>query len=162
MTETFDHQVAVLMKEWDQCETGVGRYDTIMFSIRTWAVTLSTATVGAAASLKSPNIILIGTVPALLLYLINSVNKSYQFTFTARAREIQQYLSSQDFKEDSERKSMSFRAPVFASRLQMGKWQRLREVKLGAARLSVWITYASILLINILAYAGFLLSGVNR
>ena len=62
MTETFDHQVAVLMKEWDQCETGVGRYDTIMFSIRTWAVTLSTATVGAAASLKSPNIILIGTV----------------------------------------------------------------------------------------------------
>ena len=73
-----------------------------------------------------------------------------------------QYLSSQDFKEDSERKSMSFRAPVFASRFQMGKWQRLREVKLGAARLSVWITYASILLINILAYAGFLLSGVNR
>jgi hypothetical protein len=162
MAETFDYQLAILMKEWDQCEAGIGRYDTIMFSIRTWAVTLSTATAGAAASLKSPNILLIGIVPAILLYLIDSTNKSYQFHFTQRVREIQAYLSSQDFKDDSTQKAINFRTPVFASNFPIGRLDRLKAVKMAALRMSVWITYASILLINVIAYCGFQLAGIDR
>ena|ERR1700722_9911742 len=162
MAETFDYQLAILTKEWDQCESGIGRYDTIMFSIRTWAVTLSTATVGAAASLKSPNVILIGVVPTMLLYLIDSVNKSYQAHFTTRAGEIQAYLSSQDFKDDIERKMMGFRTPVFAARFRLGKRGRILAVKRTAMLMSVWITYFSILLINVVAYVGFQLASVGR
>jgi hypothetical protein len=162
MADALDHQMAVVMKEWDQCETGIARYDTIMFSIRTWAVTISTATVGAAATIKNPNIILISIVPALLFRLIDSVNKSYQSTFTTRVHEIQTYLSSEGFRHDLEAKGISFRSPVFAPRFELGKMGRLREVVGAARRMSVWITYVSILLINVFAYAGFLLTGVGR
>jgi hypothetical protein len=162
MGNTFERRLTVLMKEWDQCETGIGRYDVIMFSIRTWAVTLSTATVGAAASLRNPNIILISVVPALLFWLIDSVNKSYQGTFTTRVQEIQEYLSSSGFKEDSEANSISFCSPAFAGRFELGKLGRTRAVLQGARRMSVWITYVSILVINIIAYAGFLLTGVGK
>jgi len=162
MADALDHQLAVVMKEWDQCETGIGRYDTIMFSIRTWAVTISTATVGAAASIKNPDIILISIVPALLFWLIDSVNKSYQSTFTTRVHEIQDYLSSKSFKDDMEAKVISFRSPVFATKFELGKLGRLKEVLGAARRMSVWITYVSILIINVIAYAGFLATGVGK
>jgi hypothetical protein len=162
MADALDHQLAVVMKEWDQCETGIGRYDTIMFSIRTWAVTISTATVGAAASIKNPDVILISIVPALLFWLIDSVNKSYQSTFTTRVHEIQDYLSSKSFKDDMEAKVISFHSPVFATKFELEKLGRLKEVLGAARRMSVWITYVSILIINVIAYAGFLATGVGK
>jgi hypothetical protein len=104
MADALDHQLAVLMKEWDQRETGIGRYDTITFSIRTWAMTISAATVGAAATLTSPNIILISFVPVLLLWLIDSVNNSYQSSFTTKVHEIRAYLPPKVLRTISKRK----------------------------------------------------------
>jgi hypothetical protein len=39
---------------------------------------------------------------------------------------------------------------------------RIKEVLAAAMRMSVWITYVSILLINVFAYAGFLLTGAGK
>jgi hypothetical protein len=97
MADTFlDRQIALIMKEWDLAENGIGRYDTLSSSNRTWAITIFGALL--AASGGRWYIVAAAIVPTFLLLFIDALNKTIQGVFIGRTAEIQDYLSSDAFR----------------------------------------------------------------
>ena len=62
----FDKKLNILLKEWDHVQFHIGRFDTIIFSIRQWCVTVFTAFLGAAVALHRPDVMLLAAMPAIL------------------------------------------------------------------------------------------------
>jgi hypothetical protein len=141
------------MKEWEQCEGGIARYDTIMFSIRTWAVTVFVAMLGIASTLKNPTLVIITVFPTVLLFLIDAVNKSFQQHFIDRAACIQRYLASDRLTADVATRNMSFPCPVFAETFaDVVKIKRLKAISRSVIQLSVYLQYAAICMISVLIW----------
>src|SRR5437879_3751630 len=100
-----ERAIDVFKAEWSHCETGIARYDTLIFQVRTWAVTVSAAMVAAAFSAHQSYIVLVGAVsPALFLFL-DAQNKVFQSIFIWRSNEIQvalrEYISEGEFSDES-------------------------------------------------------------
>jgi hypothetical protein len=90
----FDAKLAVLMKEWDHVQFHVGRLDTIAFNIRQWSITLVGVFLGAAATLKRPELMVLAMIPVVLFWLNDALFKSYQRRFIKRGMELEAYMSS--------------------------------------------------------------------
>jgi hypothetical protein len=75
---SFERRYSLLIKEWELCEGSIGRYDTIVFAIRGWAVSIFTAVLAASAAANEPKLILFSLVPPLLFWAMDALNKSFQ------------------------------------------------------------------------------------
>jgi uncharacterized membrane protein len=131
MAETqFERKFLILKGEWDLYQTAIGRYDTIVFGIRGWAVTVFAAVLSASVSLKSPSLVLFTIAPTLLFWIVDALNKSFQEVFIERARNIEAYLQSKQFEADIEGdKSLGFATPQisqnFLNHSKSGTLQRI-------------------------------------
>jgi hypothetical protein len=115
MTESsFDRKYSLLIKEWEQCESSIARYDTIVFAIRGWAVSTFAAILAASVGLKEPSLITFAIVPTLSFWIIDALNKSFQHLFVLRVRKIEKYLRSPLFKEDEKAQVIFFETPSIA------------------------------------------------
>jgi hypothetical protein len=56
---SFDKKLNILLKEWDHVQFHIGRFDTIIFNIRQWGITVFTAFFGAAVALHKPDVMLL-------------------------------------------------------------------------------------------------------
>jgi len=69
MPETqFERKFSVLKQEWDQCERAIGRYDTIVFAIRGWGVTVFADVLGASVSIKRLSLIFLAIATTILFW----------------------------------------------------------------------------------------------
>jgi hypothetical protein len=115
----FDRKLTLLMKEWDQCEASIGRFDTMSLTVRGWAVSVFTAVLAAAITIRQPNLVLFSIVPTLLFFVVDALNKSFQGRYVLRVRAIQRYLNSLDFQNDLQANELlHFETPTMALEFQ--------------------------------------------
>lgn len=150
----FDYKLEILMKEWDYVQTHIGRFDVILFNIRTWAVSAFTAMIAVAATQKLPALMLLAMLPVLMFWFIDALHKNFQRNFIFRNREIESYLSSDAIIEDAKlRSGLSIVAPAMSS--QFGKasfFHRLKLVLKAAALRNVVVIYSALLSLCALSY----------
>lgn len=155
-TDYFETKLSVLMKEWDYCQTHIGRLDTIIFVIRGWAVTAASAILALAVTQASPILALFGIVPALMFWLIDAINRTFQRRFLVRAIAIEAYFRFDDFRLDLENSTFQrFLSPFsFESFiLRMSRWKQFKVVAREAIRPSVAAVYGSIILLCLISGA---------
>ena len=72
----FEEKLCILKQEWDRCHKAVGQYDTIIFQIRTWAVTLVSALLGASVTAKRPaTLAFLAIFPPLFFWIAELINR---------------------------------------------------------------------------------------
>jgi uncharacterized membrane protein len=147
-TSYFDTKLSVLMKEWDYCQTHIGRFDTIIFGIRGWAVSAFTAVLAVSVTQKLPILMLFAVIPITLFWIIDAVNKNFQRRFSLRTREIESYFRSDEFRSDIE-VGIPVISVSFRSRPILG---RLTSVARAATQNNVMIVYLSIVLLCLISY----------
>jgi hypothetical protein len=114
-TTPFDRKYSLLLKEWEQCEGSIGRYDTIVFAIRGWAVSIFTAVLTASAALNEPKFIVLSIFPTLLFWMSEAINKGFQQLYISRVRAIEDYLVSSQFKDEEQAGVINFATPRISS-----------------------------------------------
>jgi hypothetical protein len=82
----------LLIKEWDVCENGTARYDTIVFTIRGWAITTASAIIGLGVTVHSAVLCSGAIVIVALFWFLDGLNKSFQRFFLNRSAIIQRIL----------------------------------------------------------------------
>src|SRR4051812_12083375 len=111
-SDYFEGKLSIIMKEWDYCQTNIGRFDTLILGIRGWAVTAFTGVLAISVTKSIPFLMLFGIFPTLLFWIAESVDKSFQRIFIRRERVIEAYLTSLAFLEDYNRREISFISPI--------------------------------------------------
>jgi hypothetical protein len=119
VASAFELSNAVLMKEWDFTQSNIGRFDTIMYTIRAWSLTALTGGIGVAAAQHAPQLMLLVAIVAMALWFLDALHKSFQRVFILRSREIEDYLQSPRFQEDHQlERWVGLRSPDTAGRLR--------------------------------------------
>lgn len=150
----FDYQLEILLKEWDYAQSHIGRFDTIIFSIRSWAVSAFTAMLAVAATQGKPALMLLAIIPTMMFWLIEAFHKSFQRLYILRTREIEYYLASETFRQDAAAQTaMQFRTPTTSERFHGRlRWDRLRDIVHVARFRNVMVTYVSIIILCLLTF----------
>jgi hypothetical protein len=123
------YKLAMLEKEWDHVETHISRFDTIIFAIRGWAISVLTAVLVVAATQRLPVIMVVSIAPMA-------------------------YLSSDSFTRDLQSgKLTGIATPRIASMFGQGTvLERLRELISAAKLRNVAVTYVSLIALCLLSY----------
>lgn len=121
MTDFFEKKYQVLMKEWQISSDSIGRLDNIVFTIRGWAITVSTGSIAYSYTTKDPFACVLVVLPIMVLWLLDSLFKAFQNHFISRNREIEAYLSSPRFQQDFEtRNPPDIAIPAMAAKFDNG------------------------------------------
>ena len=96
----FEIRYEILMKEWDYTQTKIGRFDTIVFQIRSWAITSLAGLLAVAVTQHKPSLMIFGIFITLLFLLNDAVQKSFQRSAIARCNEIEAYLGGESLSID--------------------------------------------------------------
>ncbi|WP_428487771.1 hypothetical protein [Rhodopila sp.] len=157
----FETKLSVLMKEWDYCQTHIGRFDTIIFGIRGWAITAVSAILGVAFSKPMPVLVLLAVFPVFMFWLIDALNRTIQRRFLGRVIEIERYFQSEAFRWDIASDTFQqFESPVgFTSYIKKRRKKQVFAVVREAFRPSVVLVYGSIFVIGLVCY--FRLNGCD-
>jgi hypothetical protein len=152
--DAFDYKLEIVVKEWDYIQSHIGRYDTIIFNIRSWAVSAFTAMLAVSASQKLPALMLLAILPMLMFWLIDALHKSFQRHFMRRGGEIESYLASDNFIDDvKSRTGIRIVAPTLSTMFGQGSFSaRLKYVLKTALIRNVLVTYAALLFLCLLSY----------
>ncbi|MEJ6399152.1 hypothetical protein [Yoonia sp. 208BN28-4] len=149
----FDLKYSILLEEWKACGSNIGRLDGIVFTIRGWAITTTTAAIAYAYTKADPEVCMLVLIPLLLLWIIDAMFKTFQRVFIVRSKEIEQYLVSDQFKVDFDGRSPSFVTPVLSSRFGQGSiGGRLGELFAQAFLRNVVATYVSLIIFSLCSY----------
>jgi hypothetical protein len=151
----FEYRLDILIKEWDYVQTHTGRFDPILFNIRTWAVSAFTALIAVAATQKIPGLMLLAILPALMFWFLDALNKSIQLRFISRGQEIEAYLSSSAFINDAKSQTeFSIDTPGLSRLFRKKKpfFHRARLVLKAAVRWSVLSVYSAMICLCALSY----------
>ena len=150
----FDLKHAILLEEWKACGGNIGRLDGVVFTIRGWAITATTAAIAYAYTKSDPAVCMLALLPLLLLWVIDAMFKTFQRVFIVRSKEIEQYLASDEFKTDFDARNPSFATPVLSGRFGQGSiGERLGELFAQAFLRNVVATYVSMIIFSICSYA---------
>lgn len=152
--DLFEAQLAIIMKEWDYCQAHISRFDTIIFGIRGWAVSAFTAILAVSVTQKLPVLMLFATIPIVLFWIIDAVNRTFQRRFLVRGRTIEVYLNSQDFQSDfQERTFRHFDAPKISMSFSGGSLStNIASVWRAAAQKSVAVVYLSMITLCLISF----------
>lgn len=138
----FDVQYRLLIKEWELCNSNIGRFDNLLFIVRGWTVALATAIVGYAYSANDPTVCYLSVVPLSLFWSVDALFKSFQRNFILRSRAIEGYLASEDFETDFRSQRLSMKVPSTSAKFGSGSIkQRLSHVLSSGLLRNVMISY---------------------
>jgi uncharacterized membrane protein len=151
--EPFEYKLDILIKEWDHLQQHIGRFDTIIFVLRGFIVSVLTAMLSASASTKYPDLMLFAMLPVLLFWFVDALHKSFQRRFILRTRELENYLSGKTFLEDLDARTISFHSPAISAGFGKGKFlSRLSYVMKTTMLRNVAVVYVSMLIFCAIAY----------
>ncbi|MCR8826966.1 hypothetical protein [Pseudosulfitobacter koreensis] len=151
---------AIVMEEWKVANTNIGRLDSVVFTIRGWAITTTTAAVAYAYTKPDPRVCMLILIPLLFLWLIDALFKTFQRVFIDRSKEIEVYLASDSFEQDFQDERMSrFVSPELSIRFgQNSSGERLRKVIEQAFLRNVVFTYVPLIIFAMIAYGAVKIS----
>jgi hypothetical protein len=151
--DEFEYKYNLLIKEWDYTQNHIGRFDTILYNIRGWAVTLFGIVLSISVSQKTPHLVLFNIIPVLLFWIMDALNKNFQRKFIFRSKAIEEYLSGDDFKEDIQSRKFRFETPNLSNQFRKGTFiERIKDVYSSALLRNVIMTYIPMILLCIFSY----------
>jgi hypothetical protein len=152
--DLFDLKHAIVMEEWKLANSNVGRLDGIIFTIRGWAITTTTAAIAYAYTKPDPTVCMLILVPLVALWIMDALFKAFQRVFINRSKEIEVYLASTEFEEDYRARRMeNFTTPDLAVRFgQKGLGLRLKVVFEQAFLRNVLLTYFPLAIFSMISY----------
>jgi hypothetical protein len=159
--DDFEYRADIIIKEWDMTQTNIARFDTLMFALRGIAATSVGAIFSVAATLEKPLIILGGTIPIFIFWMLDAIYKTLQRNVIIRSREIESYLSG-SFPSDIAQRQVSFVSPKLADQFRVTyRRASIRAVFRSAVRINVAMPYVTLIVscFILCALAGALFQG---
>ena len=91
MSEPTAVDRALTILTLDYVETGktIGRIDSLFFSIKGWAVSLVSAVAALAITVDRPSLLVLGTAPTLIFWLIDSMYQEHQTACFNHSRRVE-------------------------------------------------------------------------
>lgn len=146
--------LAVLTAEWGHVEAGIGRYDTLQFQVRGWAISLVVAIVAASVTLREPRMALLGIVVAVLFWWIEALHSRIKNILIQRVRRLQEILALYlDGKSELIPFSDPMIAECFSAAWRQPLGERFRRVAWASTRINVFITYLSLVAVSLACWA---------
>ena len=97
MNEVFEYQFDLLKQEMGTLQEGIKTYDSLIFTIRGWAITVFSAFVFFAADKQKPIFLGLSAIAVILFWLVDSIYKSIQHVYIHRYNHIEKFLQSPEF-----------------------------------------------------------------
>lgn len=108
--DLFDYKFEILQNEIEQLQEAIRSYDTIVFTIKGWCITVFSALIFVAIDREQSSLLVIAACGVALFWMLDAINKSFQSVFIARYRQIEHYLRTK-LESDLGRRDMSFTTP---------------------------------------------------
>jgi hypothetical protein len=153
MTDEFDHKFELLKLEIQILQDAIRNYDTILFTIKGWAITLFSAVVFFSAQSAKPLYLVFCTASVLLFWVVDAVFKVTQRRLIERYSIIQSFLQGPQFSQAvKERSFKDFVLPDLFDSVGRRKKNRLLLLIRSMFYVSTAIIYVIMLvLIGLLA-----------
>jgi len=149
MSTDFDYQFELLKFELDTLQQGIRTYDSILFIIKGWAITIFSAVILFSAQVEKPIYLLLCVMSTLLFWLLDSVFKAIQKAYTMRYNEIEKFLQSDKFRKSLTKRSLDgFVFPDIASGFARGIKFEMRQIARSAFIYPTAMLYVSILILT--------------
>ncbi len=154
--DTFEYRYQILIQEWEMVEANIGRLDRIAFTMRGWALALTSAGLAYAYSNGKPDLCIMLAFPILAIWLCDALFKMFQQKFMNRLSDIESYLASSRFDADVQtRQFKEFKSPqlavAFSRNQQLSK--RFAQLANAAFLHNVWIFYGLLLVFSFATYS---------
>ena len=160
MDDLFSYRLKLLQKEMEMLQNGIRGYDSIIFTIKGWSITVFSAIVIFAVDKQKPFLYWLCFASLLSFWLIDAFYKSIQNNMISRYRKIEIFLQSSDFEAAiAERSFGNFRVPNFNEELSVRRSQRLRWLLQAALQFYTYSLYTFLLGLTI--FAKIITSGWN-
>ena len=99
MNDEFDYKFELLKQEMETLQNGIRTYDSNLFTIKGWAVTIFSTAVYFSIQARQPIYLMLGAMSVLLFWMIDAVFKAVQRIYILRYNKIEQYLQSPRFAQ---------------------------------------------------------------
>lgn len=152
MEDLFSYRLNLLQKEMEMLQNGIRGYDSIVFTIKGWTITVFSAIILFAIDKQKPFLYLFCIASILSFWLIDAFYKSTQNTLIYRYRKIETFLQSSGFETAmAERNFGGFRVPNFQEGFSVRERERLRWLLRAALQFSTYALYALLLILAVSA-----------
>ncbi|MGA7952114.1 MAG: hypothetical protein WCA07_01210 [Gloeobacterales cyanobacterium] len=150
MEDLFSYRLSLLQKEMEMLQNGIRGYDSIVFTIKGWSITVFSAIILFAVDKQKPFLYLFCIASILSFWLIDAFYKSTQNILINRYRKIEIFLQGSDFETAmAERSFGSFLTPHFQEGFSMRRSQRLHWLLKAALQFHTYSLYALLLILAI-------------
>lgn len=151
--DTFDYKYELLLKEIDILQGGIRGYDSILFTIKGWSITIFSAFIFFVAKEDEALYLILAAIAVILFWALDAINKGFQRAFIIRHNRIEHYLRT-DFTEDIVSRKMRLNVPDIGARVSV----RDRNRKISPWRSALYIHTAGlyVAMLVILAIMAFI------
>lgn len=126
MKDEFDYRFEILKLEIETVQAGIKSYDSILFTIKGWAITIFSAFIVIALQVERPLYLVFCAASIILFWLIDTLFKVIQWIYRGRYLQLEKYLQSSDFLDAIHRRCLdNFTTPDIDRRfhVQRGLWR---------------------------------------
>lgn len=148
--DEFEYKFELLKQEMETLQEGIRTYDTNLFTVKGWAITIFSAFVIFAAQARQPMYLAFCAIAVVLFWLVDAIFKSIQRIYTHRYNRIEQFLQSPTFAQAiAERSFKDFRIPDTGSGFRVTNKERWPAIFSAAIMLPTSLLYVAMLLLTI-------------
>jgi hypothetical protein len=152
--DLFAYQLDLVKQEMDMLQNSIREYDSILFTIKGWAITLFSGIILFAIDKQTPSLYLFCIVSVLAFWLIDAFYKSTQNFLISRYRRIEELLRSPEFEEIMRNRDFAnFPVPYFQDGwFNTSKPRRSRLVLKAALQWHTFVLYAFLTLLALVMF----------
>lgn len=148
MKDLFSYRLELLQKEMEMLQNGIRGYDSIVFTIKGWAITVFSGIILFAVDKQKPFLYLFCIASVLAFWLIDAFYKSTQNCLIIRYSKIETFLRSPEFEQVMSSQDFgTFRVPYFQEGFALNKHQRFRLLQQAAFQGHTFLLYAFLLIL---------------
>jgi hypothetical protein len=150
MKDEFEYKYEILIKEVDNLQSGVRNYDTLLFRIKGWAITVFLGAMFFAAKENEPTYAFLGAISIIFFWIFDAINKSFQRGFIIRANKIEHFLRSKEFsKSIRDRSFHGFNIPDLGGRYSVKNASRKISPLKGMFYIHTMLIYLGMIIVLI-------------
>lgn len=157
MTDLFSYQLELLKQEMDMLQNSIRGYDSILFTIKGWAITIFSGIILFAIDKQKPLLYLFCIASVLAFWLVDAFYKSAQNFLINRYRKIETLLQSSDFEQIMKDRTFgNFQVPHFQDGwFYTKKYERFRLIVKAALQGHTFVLYVFLLVLAITMFLLF-------
>jgi hypothetical protein len=149
MKDEFEYKFKLLLKEIDVLQNGIRSYDSILFTIKGWAITVFSAFVLFAAKEEQPKYLIFCGIAIVLFWALDALNKSFQRRYIIRYNKIEHFLRRREFSEAVKNRSFKgFNLPDVGARVSVKRRAKKTSALRAAFYLHTYLPYLAMLFIS--------------